>query len=213
MDVGGRRATAAAPRAAGSRGTARASTSSRSASSPSSARRAPCRRSRSARSSRSRRNVAARTSVSRSCAWPTLPECMTTNRPSSPCARAHSLSRGCGVERVGVDPVRDHARAARAARPSPRAAAASSRRSRRPGRRGAGSRRRARAGGRRASGFSSRFSSTAISGKTSWLIDDERHAEAARDDERDVADHRRVGHAEDDVGPRRRERPRERAPR
>ena len=49
--------------------------------------------------------------------------------------------------------------------------------------------------------LSSRFSSTATSGKTSWLIDDERRAEPARDEQRDVGDHRRIGHAEHDVGP------------
>ena len=48
-------------------------------------------------SSRSRRNVAARTRLSRSCACPTLPECMTTKRPTRSCFRAHALSRGCGV--------------------------------------------------------------------------------------------------------------------
>ena len=41
--------------------------------------------------------AAARMSVSRSWAWPMLPECMTTNPPSRPCSRAQALSRGCGV--------------------------------------------------------------------------------------------------------------------
>ncbi len=36
------------------------------------------------------------TSVSRSCAWPTLPECMTTNFPASPFSRAQSFSFGLG---------------------------------------------------------------------------------------------------------------------
>ena len=47
--------------------------------------------------SRSASEVEARISVSRSWAWPMLPECMTTKRPSRPFERAHELSRGCGV--------------------------------------------------------------------------------------------------------------------
>ena len=140
-------------------------------------------------------------SASRSCAWPTLPECMTTNVPASPFARAQSLSRGCGViARVSTQfgitlmPVA-------AARPSPRAARASSRRSRRPGRRGAGRSRRA----------ARRTPTTQRVLEPPELDRDLREDVLADDDERrpkrratssaDVADHRRVGHAEDDVRP------------
>ena len=65
---------------------------------------------------------------------------------------------------------------------------------------------RARAATATTAGLSIRPSRTAVSGKTSCDDDDERHAEAARDDQRDVADHRRVRHREDDVGPLARER-------
>ena len=51
-------------------------------------------------SSRSRRNVVARTRLSRFCACPTLPECMTTNLSASPCSRAQSFSRGPGTTNV-----------------------------------------------------------------------------------------------------------------
>ena len=123
-------------------------------------------------------------------------------------ARARATTRcrcGCGRESRRVDPVRDHDDPLRRRALRPRAARASSRRSRRCGRHGAGRARRApRSSADERRGFSSRFSSTAISGKTSWLIDDERHAEAGarRASARSPID-RRVGHAEDDVGPRR----------
>ena len=48
--------------------------------------------------------VVLRTRLSRSCAWPTLPECIATNFPSRPCAWAHELSRGWGV--ISVDGAR-----------------------------------------------------------------------------------------------------------
>ena len=51
-------------------------------------------------------------------------------------------------------------------------------------------------------GFSSRLSSTAISGKTSWLITTSGTRKRRATSERDVGDDRRVGHAEHDVRPR-----------
>ena len=40
--------------------------------------------------------VVARRSVSRSCAWPTLPECMTTKRSAIPFSDDHGFTFGCG---------------------------------------------------------------------------------------------------------------------
>ena len=74
----------------------RSTTSSRSASPTISPCRAPKPTMTILMSSRSRRKVADRTSTSRFCAWPTFPECMTTNVPTSPCCSAHSLSRDRG---------------------------------------------------------------------------------------------------------------------
>ena len=99
-------------------------------------------------------------------------------------------------------------RRAPAGRPSLRAAASSSRRSRRPGRRGGGTTptsRRKRADGRPGSRAAS--SRTADLGEDVLADDDERRAEATRDDEPDVADHRRVGHAEDEIRAARRAAP------
>ena len=123
------------------------------------------------RSSRSRRNVVARTRSSRFCAWPTLPECMTTNRSSRPCSRAQSLSRGSRrrsrrcrpssgsrVIRSGGAPFVDQPLAHRLADRDDAVGALEVEADRAPQQR------------RRATGFSSRSSSTAISGKTSWLI-------------------------------------------
>ena len=195
-----RRATAAAPRAAGSRGSA-PSWSPRAAARAASARRA-ARRTRSPGSggcSRSRRNVAARTSVSRSWACPTLPECITTNASSSAVLLRPGVVARLRRERRRVDPVRDHLDAA--ARPfasrrsfivSPIATTRSAR---------AGTARRAAGARRRPSGFSSRLTRCAISGNTSWLMTRSGDAEPPRDEQPDVADDRRVGHAEHEVGP------------
>ena len=134
-------------------------------------------------------------------------------RPGEPVPRAQALSRARGVIASVSTQFGITRRCGPAARPSPRAAAASSRRSRRCGRRGAGRGRRARAAGRSTSGFSSRLSSTAISGKTSWLTTTSGTPNRRATSERDVADHRRVGHAEDEVRARSDREPAQPAPR
>ena len=195
------RARARGAGAAGIRGSEpHRSTSSRSASAISSRCRAPkpitmiCRR------SRSRRNVAARTSVSRSCACPTFPECMTTNESVTPCSRAQSFSPRLRPELVGVDPVRDHldplrrralllqAQLHRLADGDHPVRPAKVERHEAPER-----------------------------AEHEWLLEpldalgdlgehvladhEERYAEPPRDEEPDVTDHGRIGHAEHEVGP------------
>ena len=92
-------------------------------------------------------------------------------------------------------------RPVRSAHPSARADPSSSPRSRRRDRRDGG---RAPTSFRSAPstiGCSRRLTRSAISGKTSWLITSSGDAEPPGDEEPDVADHRRVGHAEHEVGP------------
>ena len=136
----------------------------------SSSRRAPPPMIRTARLSRSRRNVQARISVSRSWAWPTLPECMTTKRFVSRCSRAHGLSRGAAGAPGLHRPSSGSPGSAPPARPSPRAGASSCRRSRPRGRPSGATSRRAGATTGSTNGLRSRPSLTAISGKTSWAI-------------------------------------------
>ena len=145
------------------------STSSRSASASIWAWRAPKPAMTMRRSSRSRRKVAERTRLSRSCACPTLPECMTTKRPTRSCRVAHSLSRGCGViARVSTQFGMTRSRSggapfasSRSRMVSPIATIRSARRRYAPTR------------PRRTpitAGLLSRLSSVAISGNTSWLM-------------------------------------------
>ena len=109
-------------------------------------------------------------------------------------------------ERVRVDPVRDHRHAigARALRHEPLA----HRLADRDDAVGAAQVRvaRARATTARTTRFSIRPSCDRRLREHVLRHDDERHAEAARDDQREVADHRRVRHREHDVGPLLRER-------
>ena len=135
----------------------------------SSSRRAPPPMIRTARLSRSRRNVQARISVSRSWAWPTLPECMTTKRFVNRCSRAHGLSRGAGRTRVtstqfGITRIRSACTPFSSSRRfivSPIATTRSAERS---------DESTSRRSDRTTNGLRSRPSFTAISGKTSWAI-------------------------------------------
>ena len=111
----------------------------------------------------------ARISASRFCAWPMLPECMTTKRFASLCSRAHGC-RAASARRRRRRPSSGSRGCAPARRPSPPPGASSSRRSRPRGRRSGATGRSAGAATRTTIGLRSRPSLTAISGKTSCVI-------------------------------------------
>ena len=131
-------------------------------------------------------------------AWPTLPECITTKRLVEALSLAHALSRGWGL----TPPRRSSSGSPRSALVGallrePRAHRLADRDDAvGPAQIGADD-----AAAPRRDGFSSRPSRSAISGNTSWLITSNGAPEAPGDDDPDVTDDRRVGHAEDEVGP------------
>src|SRR5258708_319646 len=148
-----------------------------------------------AMSSRSRRNVAARTSGSRFCACPMLPEGMTTKRSSKPGSPPQSFFPG-----RGVPPIRDEREpVARRplffeAFPHPRAdcdrsvGAPQIEPDRAP---------------QKADhdGVLEPLQLDRDLGKDVLAHDDKRRPEATGDEQCDAGDHGRVGHAEDDVRP------------
>ena len=139
---------------------------------------------------------------SRFCAWPTLPECMTT-KAAAEAAAPRSTSFSCSLrrDRVGVDPVRDHADAlaGRALRLEPLPHRLADRdypvgalevETRRAG-----------AGADEHAVLEPPQLRRDL-GEHVLADHEQRHAEALGDREADVADHRRVGHAEHEVGSR-----------
>ena len=100
-----------------------------------------------------------------------------------------------------VDPVRDHLDARGVGTLLLPAVASSCPRSRRRGRRGGDRAPTSRRSAATRTGCSSRLSALRDLGEDVLADDEQRHVEASRDGERDVADDRRVGHAEHEIGP------------